>query len=83
VICTAVNAAAARTPFDELAEKWGQRYPGVIRLWDNAWAAFIPFLDYDVELRQVICSTNARESLNARYRARSRPAVISPPSRPQ
>ena len=31
-------------------------------------AEFIPFLDYDVEIRAVICSTNAIESLNARYR---------------
>ena len=67
-IYTAVNAAAARAAFDELTEKWGQRYPAVIRLWDNAWDEFIPFLDYDVEIRRVICSTNAIESLNARYR---------------
>ena len=40
----------------------------MVRLWDNAWAEFIPFLDYDVEIRTVICSTNAIESLNARYR---------------
>jgi len=32
------------------------------------WAEFIPFLDYDLEIRIVICSTNAIESLNARYR---------------
>jgi transposase-like protein len=67
-IYTAVNAAAARSAFDELTEKWGQRYPAVIRLWDNAWNEFVPFLDYDVEIRRVICSTNAIESLNARYR---------------
>ena len=67
-IYTAVNAAAARVAFDELAAKWGGRYPAVVRLWDNAWEEFIPFLDYDVEIRQVICSTNAIESLNARYR---------------
>ena len=67
-IYTAVNATAARAAFDDLAEKWGQRYPAVVRLWDNAWAEFIPFLDYDVEIRTVICSTNAIESLNARYR---------------
>lgn len=67
-IYTAVNATAARAAFDELAEKWGPRYPAVIRLWDNAWGEFIPFLDYDVEIRRVICSTNAIESLNARYR---------------
>jgi len=67
-VYTAVNAAAARAAFDDLAEKWGSRYPAVIRLWDNAWSEFIPFLDYDVEIRKVICSTNAIESLNARYR---------------
>jgi transposase-like protein len=67
-ICTAVNAAAARAALDELAERWGQRYPAIIRLWENAWEEFIPFLDYDVEIRQVLCSTNAIESLNARYR---------------
>ena len=67
-IYTAVNAEAARASFDELADKWGARYPAVIRLWDNAWEEFIPFLDYDVEIRKVLCSTNAIESLNARYR---------------
>jgi putative transposase len=67
-IYTAVNAAAARAAFDELADKWGRRYPALVRLWDNAWAEFIPFLDYDIEIRRVICSTNAIESLNARYR---------------
>jgi putative transposase len=67
-IYTAVNADSARAAFDDLAEKWGGRYPALIRLWDNAWAEFIPFLDYDLEIRKVICSTNAIESLNARYR---------------
>jgi putative transposase len=67
-IYTAVNASAARVAFDTLADKWGRQYPAVVKLWDNAWAEFIPFLDYDVEIRTVICSTNAIESLNARYR---------------
>jgi Transposase and inactivated derivatives len=67
-IYTAVNAAAARAALDELAIKWGTRYPAIIRLWNNAWTEFVPFLDYDVEIRKVICSTNAIESLNARYR---------------
>jgi len=67
-IYTAINATAARVALDELSEKWGTRYPAIIRLWNNAWEEFIPFLDYDVEIRRVICSTNAIESLNARYR---------------
>jgi putative transposase len=50
----------------------------VIRLWEKAWDEFIPFLDYDVEIRKVICSTNAIESLNAHYRR----AVKSPRALP-
>lgn len=67
-IYTEVNATAARAAFDDLTGKWKQSYPAVIRLWDNAWAEFIPFLDYDVETRRVICSTIAIESVNTRYR---------------
>jgi putative transposase len=53
---------------EELEAKWGGRYPAIIRLWRTAWEEFIPFLDYDLEIRKVLCSTNAIESLNARYR---------------
>lgn len=67
-IYTAPNANAARAALEELDEKWGKRYAAITRLWQNAWEEFIPFLDYDVEIRRVICSTNAIESLNARYR---------------
>jgi len=67
-IYTAVNAGAAAAALDELDADWGRQYPAMIRLWRNAWTEFIPFLDYDVEIRQVICTTNAIESLNARYR---------------
>jgi len=67
-IYTAVNAEAARAALEELTEKWGNKYGAIIRLWNNAWEEFIPFLDYDVEIRTVLCSTNAIESLNARYR---------------
>jgi putative transposase len=67
-IYTAPSPTAARAALDELTEKWGTKYGAIIRLWENAWEEFIPFLDYDLEIRTVICSTNAIESLNARYR---------------
>ncbi len=67
-IYTAVNATSARAALDDLTERWGTKYRAIIALWENAWEEFIPFLDYDVQIRQVICSTNAIESLNARYR---------------
>jgi putative transposase len=72
--------AAAR--FDEFAAKWGGQYPAIISLWRSAWQEFIPFLDYDIEIRKIICSTNAIESLNARYRRAVRARGHFRPSRP-
>lgn len=37
-------------------------------MWENAWAEFVPFLAFDAEIRTVVCSTNAIESVNARIR---------------
>ncbi|MGW5749208.1 IS256 family transposase [Amycolatopsis sp. NPDC003861] len=68
LIYTAPSPAAAAVALDELEEKWKKKYGAMTRLWRNAWEEFIPFLDYDVEIRTMICSTNAIESLNARYR---------------
>lgn len=67
-IYTAVDATAADAALTALDERWGERYPTMIRLWQNAWDEFIPFLDYNIEVRRVLYSTNAIESLNARYR---------------
>lgn len=67
-VYTAPTEAAARARFEEFAEKWCTMYPAIRQLWENAWSEFIPFLDYDVEIRRIICSTNAIEPLNARYR---------------
>jgi transposase-like protein len=67
-IYTAVTADAAWAAFEEFEEKWGKAYPAIPKLWRAAWEQFIPFLAYDLEIRKVLCSTNAIESLNARYR---------------
>ena len=67
-IYTAVNAEQAAVRLDEFEERWGAICPAAVKRWRNAWGEFIPFLDYDVEIRKIICTTNAIESLNARYR---------------
>jgi putative transposase len=67
-VYTAASEAEALARFAEFDEKWGTPYPAISRLWRNAWTEFVPFLDYDVEIRKIICSTNAIESINARYR---------------
>jgi putative transposase len=71
-VYTAVNEADAQVRLDEFHHKWGDRYPAIRTLWTNAWAEFVPFLDYSPEIRRVIYSTNAIESLNARFRRATR-----------
>ena len=51
-IYTSSTEASALARFDEFAEKWGARYPAVVKLWRSAWTEFVPFLDYDVEIRR-------------------------------
>lgn len=67
-IYTAVNEAMARERFAEFAATWRSKYPAAVALWERAWSEFVPFLDYDVEIRKIIAATNSIESLNARYR---------------
>ncbi|MFI0479673.1 IS256 family transposase [Actinomadura sp. 9N215] len=67
-VYTAPTAEAAEDRFLEFAEAWGERYPAIVRPWENAWAEFVPFLQFDTEIRRVVCSTNAIESVNARIR---------------
>jgi transposase-like protein len=67
-VYTAPTEDAATERFLEFAETWGKKYPAIVKLWENAWAEFVPFLAFDVEIRKVICSTNAIESVNARIR---------------
>lgn len=67
-VYTAPTEAAALDRFAEFAGQWEKRYPAIIKLWEAAWAEFVPFLAFDVEIRKVICTTNAIESLNARLR---------------
>jgi transposase-like protein len=67
-VYTAPTEAAALDRFAEFAAAWETKYPAIIRLWENAWAEFTPFLAFDPDIRTIICTTNAIESLNARFR---------------
>jgi putative transposase len=68
LVYTAASESAALDAFVAFTETWGQRYPAIIKLWENAWAEFVPFLAFDKEIRSVICTTNSIESLNSRIR---------------
>ena len=67
-IDTASSERSAQLALVALNDEWSGRYPAMIRSWSSARSDFVPFLDYDVEIRTVICSTNAIDSLGARSR---------------
>ncbi|MGH6654124.1 MAG: IS256 family transposase [Actinocrinis sp.] len=68
----APTAEAAEAEFAEFREAWGQRYPAVVKLWSANWELFTPFLSLPVEIRRLVYTTNAIESLNARFRQATR-----------
>nr|WP_231974223.1 IS256 family transposase [Pseudonocardia sp. HH130630-07] len=67
-IYTAPTEAAATGRFLEFAEAWGERYPAIVQLWENAWVESVPFLSFDAETRKIVCTNNAIEGANARIR---------------
>jgi putative transposase len=72
VVYTAATLTAAEDAFDHFEQGWGRKYPAIVRVWRNAWEQFTPFLDFPPELRRLIYTTNAIESLNARFRQATR-----------
>jgi len=65
----AVNAEAAKVALSELeASELGQRNPAAVKTFNDAWERFTPFLAFPPELRRVVYTTNAIESLNYQLR---------------
>ncbi|MGH3941793.1 MAG: IS256 family transposase [Pseudonocardiaceae bacterium] len=65
---TAPSWEAAEVELKNFEADFGQRYPGAIDVWHRAWNEFIPFLDYPAELRKIVYTTNAIESINFQLR---------------
>ncbi len=65
----ASTLANAQTAFAEFADTWRDKYPAMVGMWERSWNEFVPFLDHPVEIRRLIYTTNAIESVNARFRA--------------
>src|SRR4051812_16999299 len=57
-IYTAPTADAAWERLAEFAAAWEDRYPAIVKLWENAWAEFVPFLAFPVEIRTILYSTD-------------------------
>ncbi|MGO2081839.1 IS256 family transposase [Glutamicibacter arilaitensis] len=68
-IYTAPSIESACKALDDFeASQLGQKYPSAVATWRNAWERFTPFLEFPPELRKVIYTTNAIESMNYQLR---------------
>ncbi len=68
-IYAAPSAEAALAALDAFeASEWGRKFPAVVAAWRRAWDQVIPFFAFPPEIRRVIYTTNAIESVNARVR---------------
>ncbi len=63
-IYTAATADAAAAALDQFAAKWDHQHPQIAKSWRANWARIIPFFSYAPEIRKVIYTTNAIESVN-------------------
>jgi len=68
-IYTAPSAEAASAALDDFERgPWGRKFPTVVASWRRAWTHVIPFFAFPPEIRRVIYTTNALESVHARLR---------------
>ena len=67
-IYTAATVTEAADAMDTFELEHGDRYPGIVALWRNAWEQFTPFLAYPATIRKVIYTTNMIESVNYQLR---------------
>jgi putative transposase len=67
-IYTAPNRDAAKLALDQLEGKWGQKYGYAIKSWTENWEELTAFLDFPLEIRKIIYTTNIIENLNGKIR---------------
>jgi transposase-like protein len=77
-IYTAPTIEAAERALTEFAGKWEARYPMSVASWKRNWALLTAFFKYPVELRKIVYTTNAIESLNAQMRKNTSNRKIFP-----
>ena len=74
----AVTEAKAVEELERVTEKWSEKYPNAMKSWHQNWDVISPIFKFSAEVRKVIYTTNAIESLNATYRKLNRQRSVFP-----
>ena len=68
----------ARLALNRVTEKWTVKYPNSMKRWYDNWDAITPIFKFSPDVRKVIYTTNAIESLNSTYRKLNRQRSVFP-----
>ncbi|MBQ6408998.1 MAG: IS256 family transposase [Butyrivibrio sp.] len=77
-IYNAPKAEQAETIRDQVIEKWSDKYPNAMKSWVTNWDAITPIYKFSSDVRTIIYTTNAIESLNSTYRRLNRQRSVFP-----
>ena len=77
-IYQASNEEKALDALERVIGKWDEKYPNSMKSWKQNWDAISPIFKFSTEVRKVIYTTNAIESLNATYRKLNRQRSVFP-----
>jgi putative transposase len=67
-VYSAATADEAVLRLQEFEGRWGQDYPTIVKSWRGNWQRIVPFFEYPPEIRRIIYTTNAIESVNMSLR---------------
>ena len=74
----AINKEMALDALEDFAKKWGQKYAYAIKSWKDNWDELTAYFDYPQEIRRIIYTTNAIESLNSSIRKYTKTKTVFP-----
>lgn len=74
----AATEEKAIAALEQVSEKWTEKYPNSMKSWKQNWDAISPIFKFSMDVRKVIYTTNAIESLNATYRKLNRQRSVFP-----
>ena len=74
----AINKEAAFDALQEFEKKWGSKYGYAIKSWKDNWEELTAYFDYPMEIRKIIYTTNAIESLNSSVRKYTKTKTVFP-----
>lgn len=77
-IYLAPNEQQGYETMQRVKEKWDEKYPGAMKSWEHNWDVLTPIFKFSADVRKVIYTTNAIESLNSTYKKLNRQRTVFP-----